>query len=146
MPDAFDGPEGTAPNTALGTLPRSGYRVQASLRRVTFFGGDVYHKNMSKRPIVLIILTLYLVFTAFFAEYFVSTRLHHTHDRAARHGACSVCEELELAQAIIEGLGRIGAAVLAACFAVYAKSQITKRSEPYNAAITPVTLKVRLNT
>jgi hypothetical protein len=101
---------------------------------------------MSKRPVVLIILTLYLIFTAFFAESFIFTHLHHEHNHASRHGACSVCEELELAQAIIEGLGRAGIAVFAACFMIYARSRIKKQPLPYNAVITPVYLKVRLNT
>ncbi|MDR0663478.1 MAG: hypothetical protein LBF80_05295 [Spirochaetaceae bacterium] len=101
---------------------------------------------MSKKPAVLIILTLYLVVTAFFAESFIFTHIHHEHNHAARHGACSVCEELELAHAIIEGLGRVGAAVLALCFIIYAGSRDKRQPAPFTTAITPVTLKIRLNT
>ncbi|MDR3357222.1 MAG: hypothetical protein LBO04_08585 [Spirochaetaceae bacterium] len=101
---------------------------------------------MMRKPVVLFILTAYLAFTSLYAETYIFTHIHHEHNRAGRHGACSVCEEIELAQALLEGLGRIGVAAFVAGFIAYAKPQARRQPSPDYAAATPVTLKVRLNT
>jgi hypothetical protein len=103
-------------------------------------------KNILKKPLFLIILMAYFTFTAFFAESFIFASLHHEHDRHGTHGSCSVCNEIERAQLILESLGRIGIAACIAGFITYAKKQIKKHSLPDHAAMTPIALKVRLNT
>jgi hypothetical protein len=88
----------------------------------------------------------YLTFTAFFAESFIFTHLHHEHDRNGTHGSCSVCNEIERDQLILESLGRIGIAACLAGFIAHAKKQIKKHSLLDHTVMTPIALKVRLNT
>ncbi|MDR2098057.1 MAG: hypothetical protein LBP37_06015 [Spirochaetaceae bacterium] len=101
---------------------------------------------MSRKPVVLFILTAYLAFTAIYAESYIFTHIHHEHNHSGRHGACSVCDEMEFAQALLEGFGRIAIAAFLAGFIIYAKKQLKIHLSPDYTVMTPVTLKVRLNT
>ncbi|GHV92543.1 hypothetical protein AGMMS50268_30460 [Spirochaetia bacterium] len=62
------------------------------------------------RRLPLIVLTVFLALSAVFAEGFVFTHLDH--DCIGDH--CSVCLQIEIAQNVLEGLGRIGLCALAA--------------------------------
>jgi hypothetical protein len=103
-------------------------------------------KNIQKKPLFLIILLLYAVFTAFLEASFIFTHLYHAHDHNGAGESCSVCYEIEAAQLLLEGLGRIGMTLFVAGLVAYAKKTIKKPALTAPAVITPVTLKVRLNT
>jgi hypothetical protein len=103
-------------------------------------------KNIQKKPLFLIILLLYVAFTAFFEESFIFTHLYHAHDHNGAGESCSVCYEIEAAQLLFEGLGRIGITLFAAGLVAYVKKNIKKPALTAYAVLTPVTLKVRLNT
>jgi hypothetical protein len=70
-----------------------------------------------KRPpggslrLLIIILTAFLLPSAVFAEGFIFTHLDH--DCIGDH--CPVCLQIEIAQNLLKGLGRIGLFALAAC-------------------------------
>jgi hypothetical protein len=66
----------------------------------------------SQKRLPLMVITACLALAAVSAEVFVFTRLNH--DCTGEH--CPVCLQLEIAQNLLEGLGRIGLFVLAACF------------------------------
>jgi small-conductance mechanosensitive channel len=102
-------------------------------------------KGLPQKHFLLIVLMAYLAFAAFFAESFIFTHLHHEHDHDSAEGTCSVCNEIELAQFLLEGLGHIGVILCVAGFITHAKKYIKKIVLIYLAAITPVALKVRLN-
>jgi hypothetical protein len=89
---------------------------------------------------------IYVIFTAFFEESFIFTHFHHTHDHNGARERCSVCYEIEAAQLLLEGLGRIGMTLFAPVLVAYIKKPIKKPALPSGAAITPVSWKVRLNT
>jgi hypothetical protein len=103
-------------------------------------------RNLSKKPLLLIVLTVYLGFTAFFAENFILTHLNHDHDHDGAGGCCSICYEMELAQLLLEGLGSVGIILSVAGLITYAKECIRKPSLMYPMVLTPIALKVRLNT
>ncbi|MDR0374361.1 MAG: hypothetical protein LBH85_01375 [Treponema sp.] len=103
-------------------------------------------KNIQKKPLFLIILLLYAAFTVFFEESFIFTHLCHAHDHNGVGESCSVCYEIERAQLLLEGLGRIAVALFVAILVAYAKKPVKKLALTAHAALTPVTLKVRLNT
>jgi hypothetical protein len=103
-------------------------------------------KRLAQKPLLLIVLMVYLVFTAFFAENFICPHLDHDHDRDGAGGCCSVCYEIELAQVLLEGLGRIGIILCAACLITYTKERIKKPALLYLMVLTSIALKVRLNT
>jgi hypothetical protein len=67
--------------------------------------------KFSQKRLPLIVLTACLALSAVFAEGFVFTHLDH--DCIGEH--CSVCLQIEIAQSLLEGLGRIGILALAAC-------------------------------
>ncbi|MDR2447203.1 MAG: hypothetical protein LBD58_07950 [Treponema sp.] len=100
---------------------------------------------LPQRKLSLIVLTVYLAFTAFLAESFIFRELNHEHDHNGADGCCSICYEIELAQLLLEGLGRIGVVVLAASVIAYAKKQARKPVLIYRAVITPISLKVKCN-
>ncbi|MDR0718146.1 MAG: hypothetical protein LBF78_00815 [Treponema sp.] len=102
-------------------------------------------KSFPKNPVLLIVLMAYLGFTAFFAENFIFTHLHHNHNRHGAGGCCSVCTEIKLAQLLVEGLCHIGITALIAGLITHAKKYIKKIALIYLEVITPVALKVRLN-
>jgi hypothetical protein len=71
-------------------------------------------ENMAKiwqKKFFLVLLTACLVFASVFAKDFVLANLNHVH--TGEH--CSLCLQIEIAQKLLEGLGRIGLFVLAAC-------------------------------
>jgi hypothetical protein len=103
-------------------------------------------KNIRKEPLFLIVLLLYAAFTAFFEESFIFTHLCHAHDHNGAGESCSVCYEIERAQLLLEGLGRIGVMLFVAGLVAYAKKPVKKPALTVFAALTPVALKVRLNT
>ncbi|MDR0706546.1 MAG: hypothetical protein LBF60_01535 [Treponema sp.] len=100
---------------------------------------------LPQRKLSLIVLMAYLAFTAFLAESFIFTELDHKHDHNGAGGSCSMCDKIELAQLLLEGLERVGVIVLAAGVIVYAKKQVRKPIGMYRAVITPISLKVKCN-
>ncbi|MDR2193007.1 MAG: hypothetical protein LBP19_00820 [Treponema sp.] len=103
-------------------------------------------KNILKKPLFLIILLAYVVFTAFFEESFIFTHLYHRHDHNGVGESCSLCYEIERAQLLLESLGRIGIMFFAIGLIMCEKKQIKKRSLPDHALMTLIALKVQLNT
>jgi hypothetical protein len=103
-------------------------------------------RNLSQKPLLLIVLMVYMAFTAFLAENFIFTHLDHDHDHDGAGGCCSICYEMELAQLLLEGLGRIGIILCVAGLITHAKERIRKPSLIYPMVMTPIALKVRLNT
>jgi hypothetical protein len=94
----------------------------------------LFVRNLSQKPLLLIILTAYMAFTALVTGNYIFERLDHEHDGAGR--SCSVCHEIALAQLLLEGLGRIGIILPIAGFVVYAKEHIKKPSLMYRAILT----------
>jgi hypothetical protein len=103
-------------------------------------------RKSAQKPLLLIVLTLYLGFTAFFAENFIFTHLDHDHDHDGAGGCCSVCHEIERAQLLLEGLGRLGSILCVSGLITYAKERIRKPSLMFPMVRTSIALKVRLNT
>jgi hypothetical protein len=99
--------------------------------------------NSLQRKLGLVVFTAYLIFTAFFAEYFIVTQSSHEHDHDD-DGSCSICHEMEIFQALLEGFGRAGIIVLVAGFISYIKEAVKKPEFILNA-VTPIVLKVRIN-
>jgi hypothetical protein len=87
----------------------------------------------------LIVLTACLALAAVSAEVFVFTHLDH--DCIGEH--CSVCLQIEIAQRVLEGLGRIGIIVLAIGFFAKAKKIIKSTSFSYIFTTSPILLKVK---
>jgi hypothetical protein len=101
--------------------------------------------NLPQKKLGIIVLTAFLAFTAFFAESFIVTSRNHEHDHDGADGCCSVCYKIELAQLVLEGLGRIGIIALIAGFITYTQSGAKKPAVLFQFALTPIALKVRLN-
>jgi hypothetical protein len=93
------------------------------------------------KGLLLIVLTACLALAAVFAESFIFTHLDH--DCIGEH--CSVCLQIEIAQGLLEGLGRIGLLALAACLIprilVNTKSRLSFVVVPH----TLVDLKIKYN-
>jgi hypothetical protein len=100
---------------------------------------------MASKRSGLVVLFVFLTFTAFYAESFVFTHLEHEHDHDGTGGSCSLCFEIELVLMLLEGFERIACIALIASLAAYGKKLVLPPIPVYAAAITPVTLKVRLN-
>jgi hypothetical protein len=107
-----------------GTLAAQIRQVAAQCDDMTKFGAGALRKmffqhivkNMAKlrqKRLLLALLTACLVFAAVFSEGFVLANLNHVH--TGEH--CSLCLQIEIAQKLLEGLGRIGLFALAACLA-----------------------------
>jgi hypothetical protein len=101
--------------------------------------------RLSQRRLTLVVLTAYLAFTAFFEESFIFTELSHEHNHAGADGCCSICDQIELAQLLFDGLGRIGLAILAADRFIRVKNRVKKPVAMCRAVVTPVSLKVKCN-
>jgi hypothetical protein len=99
--------------------------------------------NLPQKKLSLVVFMAYLIFTAFFAEYFIVTQSNHEHDHED-DGCCSICHEIKIFQALLEGFGRVGVIVLAAGFILYTKEAVKKPEFILNA-VTPIALKVRIN-
>ncbi|GHU92154.1 hypothetical protein FACS189479_00160 [Spirochaetia bacterium] len=89
----------------------------------------------------LIVLTACLALAAVFAEGFVFTSLDH--DCTGEH--CSVCLQIEIAQNLLKGLGRIGLFALAACLIPQTTLIIKSRLSLALAPQTLVGLKTKYN-
>jgi hypothetical protein len=96
--------------------------------------------NLSQKRLLLALLTACLVFAALFSQGFVLTNLNHVHTE--EH--CSLCLQIEIAQKLLEGLGRIGLLVLAACL-VPESSALRSRLWLSVASQTLVALKIKNN-
>jgi hypothetical protein len=90
-----------------------------------------------------IFFTVYLIFTAFFAEYFISAQSNHEHDHEDG-GCCQICHELQIAQAILEGFAGTALIVLTAVFMFYIKRYV-KKTAFVLCTQTLVALNVRIN-
>jgi hypothetical protein len=99
--------------------------------------------NLSQKNSALLVFTAYLIFAAFFAEYFIVTQSNHEHDHDD-DGCCSICYKIKIVQSLLEGFMRVGAIILVAGFILYIKEAV-KKSEFILNAVTPVVLKVRIN-
>jgi multidrug transporter EmrE-like cation transporter len=87
----------------------------------------------------LIVLTACLALTAVFAEFFVFTHLDH--DCIGEN--CSVCLQIEIAQSLLEGLGRIGIIVLGIVFFAKTKKNVKNTPVSYIFTTSPILLKVK---
>ncbi|GHV82950.1 hypothetical protein AGMMS50212_02900 [Spirochaetia bacterium] len=97
--------------------------------------------GFSQKRLTLIVLTACLALAAVFAESFVFTNLDH--DCLGEH--CSVCLQIEIAQNVLEGLGRIGLFALAACIILQILVIIKNRLRFSFFPQTLVGLKVQYN-
>jgi hypothetical protein len=93
------------------------------------------------RRLPLIVLTACLALAAVFAESFVFTHLDH--DCIGEH--CSVCLQIEIAQSLLQGLGRIGLLALAACLVPQIFKAIKSRLSFAVIPLTLVGLKIKYN-
>jgi hypothetical protein len=83
-----------------------------------------------------------LALLAVFAEIFIFT--HLIHDCTGED--CAICEQIEIAQRVLEKLGRIAAAVfLAFTIADYTKLLVKPSVAFLFQPSTPVSLKIRIN-
>ncbi|MDR1216609.1 MAG: hypothetical protein LBK25_08005 [Treponema sp.] len=98
--------------------------------------------NSLQKRFWLIVLTACLTVIAIFAEFFICTHLDHD----CVGDACSICLQIEVAQHLLEKLGRLGAmALLAFALGNYTKI-LVKLSVVFCSSITPVSLKIKINT
>jgi hypothetical protein len=93
----------------------------------------------------LVVLLVFLTFTAFYAESFVLTHLSHEHDHNGANGGCALCFEIEMVIMLLEGFGRVIGAVFAVATIAYIKKFTPKPIVFYGITPTQVALKVRLN-
>ncbi|MDR0553732.1 MAG: hypothetical protein LBG76_02885 [Treponema sp.] len=83
-----------------------------------------------------------MAFFAFFAEIIIVSRLDHD----CTGEPCPICLEIGNARALLEGIGRACAAVLAAGFAVSFRKALVRLFPPLCFfPLTPVALKVKLS-
>ena len=82
--------------------------------------------DLPQKKSKFIVLIAYLAFTAFFAESFIFTQLNHEHNHDGIDDCCSVCDEIALAQLLLESLGRIAFIAVAIGVMSYTKKQIKK--------------------
>ncbi|MDR0878819.1 MAG: hypothetical protein LBN21_12265 [Treponema sp.] len=94
-----------------------------------------------RNRLLLIALTVFLVFTAVFAEGFVFTHLDH--DCIGEH--CSVCLQIQIAQSLLEGLARFGIFAIAAGLILQTFVIIKSRLSFVTIPLTLVELKIKYN-
>lgn len=102
-------------------------------------------KYDARSPLLLIAITAYLAFTASFEESYILAHVHHEHDHAGASGSCSVCTMVERAALLLEGFGRISVVLQSGRLIVPVRGRTKRPPAPDYAAVTPVTLKIRLN-
>jgi hypothetical protein len=93
----------------------------------------------------LVVLLVFLTFTAFYAESFVLTHFSHEHDHNGAGDGCALCSEIEQVMMLLEGFGRVIGAIFTAVIITYINKIILKSAVVYGTSPTPVMLKVRLN-
>ncbi|MDR0644034.1 MAG: hypothetical protein LBG05_03825 [Treponema sp.] len=97
--------------------------------------------NLQNR-VWLIILTACLALTAVRAEIFIFTHLDHDHTGET----CPICLQIEMARCLLEKLGRVGSAASLTFFAAdYVKTQVRFAEIFFFPTITPVSLKIKIN-
>ncbi|MDR0639794.1 MAG: hypothetical protein LBG27_12995 [Spirochaetaceae bacterium] len=97
------------------------------------------------KKVGMIVLLMFLTFTAFYAEAFVFTNIEHEHDHDGTGGCCSLCSEIEQVLMLLEGFGRMVCAVFAAWGIIYGAKRASGAAAVYRAVPTLLALKVRLN-
>ncbi|MDR0786121.1 MAG: hypothetical protein LBE74_09640 [Treponema sp.] len=98
--------------------------------------------NLPQKRFLHIALTACLALTAVFAENFIVTHLEHE----CIGESCPICSQIEIAQRLLEKLGRIGVAAFFAFYAIDYTKLLAKRSEGFFLPLTtPVSLKIKIN-
>jgi hypothetical protein len=101
--------------------------------------------RVPSKTLRLIVLLAFLMFTGFYAETFVLTHISHEHDHDGADGGCALCSEIETAVMLLEGFGRVAGVILAAAAIAYIKKFTLKPAVIYDTPLTPVALKIRIN-
>ena len=97
---------------------------------------------LPQKKVRLVVLLAFLALAAVFAEAFVFTALDH--DCIGEY--CPICPQIEMAQRLLDGLGRIGAIGLVAAFAAACASPAAKNPGLQRpASLTLVSLKIKYN-
>jgi hypothetical protein len=98
--------------------------------------------NLSQKRFWFTVLTTYLAAIAVSTEAFILTHLDHD----CTGESCPTCARIEVAQRLMERLGRIAvAAFLAFCVADCVKLLVKSSAALLLPPITPVSLKIKIN-
>jgi hypothetical protein len=97
--------------------------------------------GVSKKRLALIVLAACVALAAVFSEAFVFS--HIDHDCIGED--CPVCLQIETALNLLEGLGLLSAITLFCVLKLYSRFVIKKINSICIALMTPVTLKIKLN-
>jgi hypothetical protein len=111
-----------------------------ALRKMLFHNIVENMAKLRQNGFSLALLTACLVFVSVFSQGFILANLNHVH--AGEH--CSVCLQMEIAQKLLEGLGRVGLFALVFCLAPQS-SAVKNRLFLFVVPRTLVALKIKNN-
>jgi hypothetical protein len=88
-----------------------------------------------------VLASVWLTAAVIFAGVFVIEERDHDHDYIGE--ACHICQEIQIAQRLIEAFVRLGVSILVVGFISYIKTSIKPQRFLYQ--VSPIELKVKLN-